>query len=133
MGGNNDDLFLEYMLDVGSLSPEEEKLMRQQSYVDSLRDKAMSNQQGRMVGNTYVAPSWAQYAAQLGNAWMARQGQNKLDEGYKDYSGNLVSKTKLLRDAIAKRKGVTPPGALPVSGMGAVTKRPYDEENPYGP
>lgn len=136
MNGNNDDLFLQYMLEMGALSPEEEKLMRQQSMVDSLRENAMSTQQGKMVGNTYVAPSWAQYASQLGNAYMAKKGQGKLDEGYNEYTGKLLSKTGLLRDAIAKRKGagvVTPSGALPVSGMGAVTKRPYDEENPYGP
>lgn len=128
MNGNdpmNNDLYIEYLLEMGALTPEQEKLARQQSYVDSLRQNANTPQQGRMVGNTYVAPSWAQYAAQLGNAWMARSGQKKIDEAYKAQNTTEQDAIGRIRAEIARRRGVKPVVAMPQGGKG-----PYnpDEE-----
>ena len=66
-----------YMVEMGALTPQEEEAQRQQATIDALRDKSMQGQEGRMVGNTFVAPSFTQYAAQLGNAYMARKGNEQ--------------------------------------------------------
>lgn len=128
---NENDLYIEYLLEMGAMTPEQEKLARQQSYVDSLRQSATTTPQGRMVGNTYVAPSWAQYAAQLGNAWMARSGQKKLDEAYKAQNTTEQDAISRIRASLARKRGVTPPSEAPVGAY--VPKRPFgmEDEQPY--
>ena len=66
-----------YMVEMGALTPQEEEVQRQQATINALRDKSMQGEEGRMVGNTFVAPSVTQYAAQLGNAYMARKGNEQ--------------------------------------------------------
>jgi len=73
-----------YMVEMGALDPQAEELQRQQAQIDMLRDKGMQGQEGRMVGNTFVAPSITQYAAQLGNAYMARKGNEEAKAGRAD-------------------------------------------------
>jgi hypothetical protein len=128
---NENDLYIEYLLEMGAMTPEQEKLARQQAYVDSLRTDGTAAPQGRMVGNTYVAPSWSQYAGQLGNAWMARSGQKKLDEDYKAQNTTEQDAISRLRASIARKRGVTLPSQAPVGAY--VTKRPYgmEDEQPY--
>ena len=70
-----------YMVEMGALDPQEEELQRKQTQIDMLRDRGMEGQEGRMVGNTFVAPSFTQYAAQLGNAYMARKGNEETKAG----------------------------------------------------
>jgi hypothetical protein len=70
-----------YMVEMGALDPQEEELQRKQAQIDMLRDRGMEGQEGRMVGNTFVAPSFTQYAAQLGNAYMARKGNEETKAG----------------------------------------------------
>lgn len=118
MAGNNDDLFLQYMLEMGALNPEEEKLARQQQYVDTLRSNALEPRRGQMVSGHYVAPSWTEYAAQLGNAYMARKGQKAVDAGQGAYNKNLIDRTAALRDQMARRRGGV--AAAPMQGGKAV-------------
>ena len=73
-----------YMVEMGAIDPQAEELQRQQAQIDMLRDKSMQGQEGRMVGNTFVAPSITQYAAQLGNAYMARKGNEEAKAGRAD-------------------------------------------------
>ena len=124
---NENDLYIEYLLEMGAMTPEQEKLARQQSYVDSLRQNAIATPQGRMVGNTYVAPSWAQYAAQLGNAYMARSGQKKLDDAYKAQNTTEQDAISRIRASLARKRGVTPAAEAPVGAY--VPKRPYGQED----
>lgn len=63
----------------GDMQPEEMELRRKQAQINALRDRGMEAQEGKMVGNTYVAPSFTQYAAQLANAYMGRKGQEGVD------------------------------------------------------
>lgn len=128
---NENDLYIEYLLEMGAMTPEQEQLARKQAMVDSLRQGAVDSPQGRMVGNTYVAPSWSQYAAQLGNAWMARSGQKKLDDMYKSQNTAEQDAIGRLRASIARKRGVTPPSQAPAAA--GVVKRPYGQEDelPY--
>ena len=125
MGGNNDDLFLQYMLEMGALNPEEEKLARQQQYVDTLRSDAATQRRGQMVSGHYVAPGFGDYAAQLGNAMMARHGMKKLHgkDGasgeYGAFQNKQIAAIRNLRDLMAQRRsGVA---AAPATGA----KGPY--------
>lgn len=114
--GNNNDPFLLYLLEESALTPEEEKLARQQQYVDALRTNAFEPRRGQMVGRTYVAPGFGEYAAQIGNALMARSGAKKLygQDGESGSVGQLQSKrielVKNLRNMLnPKRMGVPIP------------------------
>lgn len=73
------ELMFDYLLEMGQLDPMEEQLLRKQKQLEALRGGAMEAPQGQMVGKHYVAPSWTQYAAQLGKGYMAGQGQKQVD------------------------------------------------------
>jgi len=66
-----------YMVEMGAINPQEEEAQRRQAQIDTLRDESVEGQEGRMVGNTFVAPSVTQYAAQLGKAYLARKGNEE--------------------------------------------------------
>ena len=107
----NDDLYLEYLLQMGSMSPEEEKLARRQAQVDALRERSMQGPQGQMVGKHYVAPSWTQYASQLGNAYMANKSQGKLDQKYGEFNKTQGDAIRKMQERMAKRRAPAVPGA----------------------
>lgn len=112
----NDDLYLEYLLQMGAMSPEEEKLARRQARVDALREKSMQTPTGEMVGKHYVAPSWTQYAAQLGNAFMANKGQGKIDQQYGEFNKTQGDAIRKLQERMAQRRAgnaVTPSAPIP--------------------
>jgi hypothetical protein len=132
----NDDLYLEYLLQMGAMSPDEEKLARRQARVDALREKSMQTPTGEMVGKHYVAPSWTQYAAQLGNAFMANRGQKQVDDAYGAYNKTQGDAIRALQQRMAQRRatatGTTPPSMVPPSGTMGV-KRPWSpDEDEYG-
>lgn len=102
-----------YMVEMGSLDPEEEELQRKQAQIDTLRDKGMEQQQGRMVGNTFVAPSITQYAAQLGNAYMARKGNEETKAGRAGIAGKRAAAVAGFRDQSSDPYGSFPQGYDP--------------------
>ena len=105
----NEEEYFNYLVSIGAMRPEEARLARQQSQVDTLRGNAMQSPEGRMVGNTYVAPSVTQYAAQLANAFGARKGQKDLDTKYGDFNARQKAMLESLR------KKPTPAGiAMPM-------------------
>ena len=77
---NDDDILAQYFAGQSDLQPEEIALRRKQAQVDALRERGMESQEGKMVGNTYVVPSFTQYAAQLANAYMGKKGQEGVDK-----------------------------------------------------
>lgn len=89
----NDDMMFEYLLQMGATRPERDELERKQAMVDALRMQSMTAPKGQMIDKHYVAPSITQYAAQLGNAVMARQGQegvNKQSVGLNNYQRGVL-------------------------------------------
>lgn len=101
----NDDLMFEYLVQMGATRPEEDQLKRKQAMVDALRKQSMTAPEGQMIGKHYVAPSITQYAAQLGNALMARQGQ----EGVDKQAGALNAYQRgALEQLRKKRQGLSP-------------------------
>jgi len=121
----NDDLMLEYLLQMGAMRPEEEKLARKQAMVDALRQQSMTPMQGKMAGNVYVPPSFTQGLAQLGQAYGARRGQKKLDAGYATQNTAQADAIKRLRDQMAMKRGNAT--SMPQGG-----KRPLEDDDLLG-
>ena len=77
---DNSDVWFDLYGAEGDMQPEEMELRRKQAQINALRERGMEAQEGKMVGNTYVAPSFTQYAAQLANAYMGKKGQEGVDK-----------------------------------------------------
>jgi len=119
----NDDYMLEYLMQMGAMRPDEERLARRQAMVDALRTQSIQPLQGQQVGRVYVAPSFAQGLGQLATAYGARKGQEKLDTDYSTFNTNQAAALRAMRERMAARRAGTP-GAMPQGG-----KRTYDEDD----
>lgn len=100
----NDDMMFEYLLQMGAMRPEEVEMMRKQKQIDALRGQSMESPQGQMIGKHYVAPSLTQYAAQLGQGYMAGQGQKKQDvamRGMNDRQRQMLEELRRRRQSPA--------------------------------
>jgi hypothetical protein len=107
----NDDLMFDYLVQMGQMRPEEAELKKKQAMVEALRGNAMSPMQGQMVGKHYVAPGIGQAIAQLGQGYLASQGQQGVDSGMRDFNAKQAMKLQELR----KRR--MNPSAMPTTGM----------------
>ena len=108
----NDELMFDYLTQMGAMRPEQEEMKRKQAMVDALRGSAMAPMQGEMVGKHYVAPGIGQAISQLGQAYIAKQGQGGVDAGMKTMNANQ----KLALENLRKKKpGMS--GATPISPM----------------
>lgn len=76
----NDDLMFEYLIQMGQMRPEEAEMKRRQAQVDALRKGSLTAPEGQMIGKHYVAPSWTQTLAQVGQGYAAMKGQEGVDE-----------------------------------------------------
>lgn len=84
----NDSLMFDYLTQMGAMRPEQDEMKRKQAMVDALRGNSMASMQGEMVGKHYVAPGIGQAISQLGQAYMAKQGQGGVDAGMKTMNAN---------------------------------------------
>ena len=111
---NDDNMMFDYLLQMGAMRPEQEELRKRQAMVEALRGNAMAPMQGQMVGKHYVAPGIGQALAQLGQGYMAAQGQKGVDSRM----GDLNEKQRLALEELGKRRRGGMSGAMPSSGMG---------------
>lgn len=99
---SNDDLMFDYLLQMGAMQPEQQDLKRKQAMIDALRGNATQAPQGQMVGKHYVPPSLTQYAAQLGQGYMAGQAQdaqNQAMQGSTDRQRQMLEELRRRRNA----------------------------------
>lgn len=94
---NQDEMMLEYFLQMSGMRPEELDMMRKQKQIDALRGNAMEAPQGQMVGKHYVPPSFTQYASQLGQGYMAGQAQKQQDVATRKFNEQQIEMLKDLR------------------------------------
>jgi len=106
----DDDLMFQYLLQMGAMQPEQQDLRRKQSMIDALRGNSMNAPQGQMVGKHYVPPSLTQYAAQLGQGYMAGQGQNAQDAAFKQMNTQQGDALRALQDQLRRKR--YPPGSI---------------------
>lgn len=96
----NDEMMFEYLLQMGAMRPEEVEMMRKQKQIDALRGQSMESPQGQMIGKHYVPPSLTQYAAQLGQGYMAgkaQKGQDTAMRGMNDRQRQLLEEMRRRR------------------------------------
>jgi len=86
---NQDEMMFEYLLQMGAMRPEEVEMMRKQKQIDALRGQSMETPQGQMIGKHYVPPSFTQYAAQLGQGYMAASPCRYDQHDWRDGHGRL--------------------------------------------
>lgn len=98
----NDDMMFEYLLQMGAMRPEEVEMMRKQKQIEALRGGAMEAPQGQMIGKHYVAPSLTQYAAQLGQGYMAGQAQKQQDTAMR----GLTDRQRQMLEELRRRKAM---------------------------
>lgn len=120
----NDDMMFEYLIQMGAMRPEEAELKKKQAMVDALRGNSLSPMEGQMVGKHYVAPGIGQAIAQLGQGYMAAQGQKGVDAKSADF--NARQRTAL--EELRKRRRGGMGGGMPSGGMGD----PYGNLPTYG-
>ena len=121
----NDEMMFEYLLQMGAMRPEEVEMMRKQKQIDALRGQSMEAPQGQMIGKHYVAPSLTQYAAQLGQGYMAGQGQKQQDVAMR---GMNERQRQMLEDLRKRRQN---PAAMGPSAMYEGSMLPYGDGPAY--
>jgi hypothetical protein len=97
---NQDDLMFEYLISMGAMRPEEMEMMRKQKQIDALRSQSAESPQGQMIGKHYVAPSFTQGLAQLGQGYMAGQAQKRQDDALR----GMNDRQKMLLEDLRKRR-----------------------------
>lgn len=103
----NDDLMFDYLVAMGQMRPEEAELKKKQAMVDALRKGAMTPMQGEMIGKHYVGPGIAGAISQLGQAYLAGQGQQGVDAQQRDMNSRQA---QLLEDLRKRRRGMAAGG-----------------------
>ena len=96
----NDELMFDYLVQMGQMRPEEAELKKKQAMVEALRGNSMKPMEGQMVGKHYVAPGIGQAIAQLGQGYMASQGQKGVDASM----GKFNSKQAQMLEELRKRR-----------------------------
>lgn len=115
----NDDLMIDYLLQMGAMRPEEQELKRRQAMVEALRGSALEPMQGQMVGKHYVAPSALGAVAKVAQGYMAGQAQRGLDtdqRGFNDRQRQMLEDMRKRRRMGQPGMG-TPVGADPYGGL----------------
>lgn len=120
----NDDMMFEYLVQMGQMRPEEAELKKRQAMVDALRGNAMAPMQGEMVGKHYVSPGIAGAISQLGQAYMAGQGQKGVDAQMR----GMNDRQRMALEELRKRRRGGAGGAMPSAGM----SDPYGNLPTYG-
>lgn len=117
---NQDDMMFEYLVQMGAMRPEEMEMLRKQKQIDALRGASMEAPQGQMIGKHYVPPSLTQYAAQLGQGYMAGQGQKQQDTAMRGMNERQRSALTQMQEELRRRRmGMTnPTGAMDTGDYG---------------
>lgn len=102
----DDNMMFEYLIEQGSMRPEEEQMLRRQGVIDALRQQGMQAPQAQQAGRMVVAPHWTQGLAQIGAAAAAKHGQNKLDTQYGAFNAKRANSLNRMRDRMAGPQSV---------------------------
>jgi hypothetical protein len=113
-----DEDVLTYLLEIGALRPEEEKLARMRSRAEALRNTPYGS--GKMVSGHYIPTSPWQDVATLGGQLAGIYGDYKTDKDEQE----LFRKRRSALEGFTKRRR---PGADPAVDYAAGAGTPWDE------
>lgn len=122
---NQEDLMFEYLLQMGSMRPEELEMLRKQKQIDALRERAADMPQGQMVGKHYVAPAITQYAANALQGYMAGKQQQGQDAAMRKLN---EQQQEMLKDLRRRRQN---PAQMGPSAMYQDRVLPYGDGMNY--
>lgn len=80
---DQNQMMFDYLLQMGAMQPQQKEMERKQAMIDALRKQSMTSPQGQMIGRHYVAPSFTEHLANLGQGYMAAKGQGTQDAAMK--------------------------------------------------
>jgi hypothetical protein len=112
-GMGMDEAMLDYMLEMGALTPEQEAVARQRKIVDELRGMSQQPRDGRQVGRVYVASNPLEHIAGAvgqGLASYKERGANAAAKGLQD---KKLAGIKGMRDRWAAQRAPKMPTAFP--------------------
>lgn len=113
----DDNMLFEYLVEQGSMRPEEEQLLRRQGVLDALRQQSMQAPQSQQAGRAIVAPHWSQNLAQLGAAAAAKYGQKKLDSQYDAFNQKRGNSLERMRNRMAGPQSAPAVAPSPDAGL----------------
>jgi hypothetical protein len=116
---DTNNAMLEYLLEMGQLTPEQEKAARMQKQAEMLRGQSMQAPQMRQAGRVSVAPNPLEVLAQMGTGYVARQKGQQADAAEAAMQKTRSDRLKQLRDRMYG-------GAA--GGMGGYQDQPYGWE-----
>lgn len=118
-----DEAMLDYMLEMGALSPEQEAVARKRKMVDELRGMSQQPRDGRQVGNVYVASNPLEHLAGVAGQGLASWKERGADAAAKGLQDKKLGGIKAMRD----RWGM---GKRPAAGA-AIDPSIFDEDYGY--
>jgi len=121
-----DDLMLEYLLEMGALSPEQEEIARQRSLVDQLRSTPQPGM--RNAGRVTVAANPLEHIAGVAGQGLASWKENKANAAGKALQDKRLAGIDRMRKRMGQ--GAVAPGGLEQLG-GPGVDDPYDPTSGY--
>lgn len=111
---SRDDLMLDYLMEMGTLQPQQDKIAQQQAMVNQLRQGGMQSPGMRQAGRLQMAANPLEFLGQLGQAGAGAFGQQDVQAAQEAYKQQRM-------DALARvRQGQQPQAGVP-PGMDSAT------------
>ena len=90
--------FLDYLLTMGELRPEQEEALRMQKQAEMLRGQSMQSPQMRTAGRVSVAPNPLEVLGQVGMAYGAKRKGDEAEQRQRDYQSKQLKAIGAMRD-----------------------------------
>ena len=100
---DQNEMMIDYLMQMGMMRPDEMDLMRKQKQIEALREASGAPMTGQMIGKHYVAPSWTQGLAQVAKGAMAGRGQQMQDQALREF---VDKQRQALEDMRRRRSGM---------------------------
>ena len=107
-GKTRDDLMLDYLMGMGALQPEADKVAQQQSLVNLLRQGGMQAPQMRQAGRFQVAASPLEFLGQVANAAGGAYTGQQAQAAQEEYKRKRLELLGSLRN---QQAAIQPPAA----------------------
>lgn len=115
--GMQDDMMLDYLLEMGALSPEQEQVMRQRKMIDELRGASQVPTETRNAGRLQVARHPLEMIAPVLGQGIASWKERGADAAAKGLQDKRLAGIKSMRDRWGLNKAAAAAGgAMPNAG-----------------
>jgi hypothetical protein len=118
---DQNQMMMEYLLEMGAMQPEQAELAKKQALVDALRQRSMQGPESRNAGRSVVAANPLEFLNQGLQGYAARKGQETSDMAMRDMSARRMKALEDMRQRMMPTTGMAPPvpGVAPAAAPGA--------------